>query len=55
MVTLTVPDGNPIHVEGLERQRDAVQALLSEALAPPSTWGSRPAAPVPGVPRGPAG
>lgn len=35
MVTLTVPDGNPIHVEGLERQRDAVQALLTEALGAP--------------------
>ncbi len=34
-LSLTVPDGNPIHLEGLERQRSAVQALLSEAVGGP--------------------
>ncbi len=48
MVTLTVPDGNPIHVEGLERQRDAVQALLSEALGAPVHLGITAGGPGPG-------
>ncbi len=31
-ITLAVPDGNPIHVEALGRQRDAVERVLSRAL-----------------------
>jgi DNA polymerase-3 subunit gamma/tau len=49
-VGLSVADGNPMHLEALERQRDAVQALLAKALGSPvhlgiSGAGSAPAAP----------
>lgn len=32
MVTLTLTDGNPMHVEALTRQREAVEQLLGEAV-----------------------
>ncbi|HXW98053.1 MAG TPA: hypothetical protein VEI47_10760, partial [Gemmatimonadales bacterium] len=31
-LTLAVPDGNPIHIEALGRQRDALERLLGEAV-----------------------
>jgi DNA polymerase-3 subunit gamma/tau len=31
-LTLTVADGNPIHLEGLARQRDALERLLGDAV-----------------------
>ena len=34
-VRLNVPDGHPIHAEGLARQREAVEALLGEAVGSP--------------------
>ena len=36
-VRLTLPDGNPIHVEALGHQRGAVERLLSEAAGRPVT------------------
>jgi hypothetical protein len=34
-VTLAVPDGNPMHLEALGRQRDALEALLRRAVGGP--------------------
>lgn len=36
-LTLVVPDGNPMHLEALDRQRDAVERLLSQAVGGPVT------------------
>ena len=50
LVGLSVAEGNPMHLEALERQRDAVQALLGRVLGAPvrlgiSGTGSTPATP----------
>lgn len=50
LVGLSVADGNPMHLEALERQQDAVQALLGRVLGAPvrlgiSGTGSAPASP----------
>ena len=36
-LTLVVPDANPMHLEALDRQRDAVERLISEAVGAPVT------------------
>jgi DNA polymerase III subunit gamma/tau len=51
-VRLTLPDGNPIHLEALGHQRSAVERLLTEAAGRPITIaitqpGSDPSAPPP--------
>ncbi len=51
LVGLSVPDGNPMHLEALERQRDAVQALLGRVLGAPVRLGIAGAGSAPATPR----
>jgi DNA polymerase-3 subunit gamma/tau len=48
-VTLAVPDGNPMHLEALGRQRDAVERLLGQAVGGPVQIA------LAGAPEGPSG
>jgi hypothetical protein len=49
-VSLAIPDANPIHVEALGRQREAVERLLSQAVGGPVRLTVADAAPVGGAP-----
>ena len=51
LVGLSVADGNPMHLEALERQRDAVQALLGRVLGAPVRLGITGAGSAPATPR----